>query len=191
MEKRKAKRHEKLKEYLTENAFFTDEQLAEKLGVSVQTIRLDRIRLNIPELRERMKSMARNASTKLKAIASNDIVGDLIDLDLGISGVSVLTITSDMVNNNMGIARGNYMFAQANSLALALVDAPAALTGVANIKYKKPVYLGDRLIAKAKINRIRGNKYFVAVNIRNDESEVFRAKFIIVSLEEDEERGLK
>ncbi len=191
MEKRKAKRHEKLKEYLTENAFFTDEQLAEKLGVSVQTIRLDRIRLNIPELRERMKSMARNASTKLKAIASNDIVGDLIDLDLGISGVSVLTITSDMVNNNMGIARGNYMFAQANSLALALVDAPAALTGVANIKYKKPVYLGERLIAKAKINRIRGNKYFVAVNIRNDESEVFRAKFIIVSLEEDEERGLK
>ena len=138
-----------------------------------------------------MKSMARNASTKLKAIASNDIVGDLIDLDLGISGVSVLTITSDMVNNNMGIARGNYMFAQANSLALALVDAPAALTGVANIKYKKPVYLGERLIAKAKINRIRGNKYFVAVNIRNDESEVFRAKFIIVSLEEDEERGLK
>ncbi|WP_019879478.1 transcription factor FapR [Succinispira mobilis] len=191
MEKRKAKRHEKLKEYLTENAFFTDEQLAEKLGVSVQTIRLDRIRLNIPELRERMKSMARNASTKLKAIASNDIVGDLIDLDLGISGVSVLTITSDMVNNNMGIARGNYMFAQANSLALALVDAPAALTGVANIKYKKPVYLGERLIAKAKINRIRGNKYFVAVNIRNDESEVFRAKFIIVSLEKDEERGLK
>lgn len=191
MEKRKAKRHEKLKEYLTENAFFTDEQLAEKLGVSVQTIRLDRIRLNIPELRERMKSMARNASTKLKAIASNDIVGDLIDLDLGISGVSVLTITDDMVNNNMGIARGNYMFAQANSLALALVDAPAALTGVANIKYKKPVYLGERLIAKAKINRIRGNKYFVAVNIRNDESEVFRAKFIIVSLEEDEERGLK
>ena len=191
MEKRKAKRHEKLKEYLTENAFFTDEQLAEKLGVSVQTIRLDRIRLNIPELRERMKSMARNASTKLKAIASNDIFGDLIVLDLGISGVSVLTITSDMVNNNMGIARGNYMFAQANSLALALVDAPAALTGVANIKYKKPVYLGERLIAKAKINRIRGNKYFVAVNIRNDESEVFRAKFIIVSLEEDEERGLK
>lgn len=191
MEKRKAKRHEKLKEYLTENAFFTDEQLAEKLGVSVQTIRLDRIRLNIPELRERMKSMARNASTKLKAIASNDIVGDLIDLDLGISGVSVLTITDDMVNNNMGIARGNYMFAQANSLALALVDAPAALTGVANIKYKKPVYLGERLIAKAKINRIRGNKYFVAVNIRNDESEVFRAKFIIVSLEEDEERGLR
>ena len=102
-----------------------------------------------------------------------------------------MTITSDMVNNNMGIARGNYMFAQANSLALALVDAPAALTGVANIKYKKPVYLGERLIAKAKINRIRGNKYFVAVNIRNDESEVFRAKFIIVSLEEDEERGLK
>lgn len=31
------------------------------------------------------------------------------------------------------------MFAQANSLALALIDAPMAVTGVANIKYKAPV----------------------------------------------------
>lgn len=185
MEKKKTARHKKLKEYLRENTFLTDEQLADKLGVSVQTIRLDRLLLNIPELRERIKSMAETAGTKLKAIASRDIVGELIDLELGVSAVSVLTVTSDMISRGMGIARSNFMFAQANSLALALVNAPAALTGVANVKYKKPVFAGERLTAKAKVSRIRGNKHFITVNVRNTESEVFRGKFIIVALESE------
>lgn len=190
MYKKKVARQAKLTEYLADNPFLTDEQLAEKLSASVQTIRLDRLRLNIPELRERVKSMAENAQTKLKAIARHDLIGELIDLDLGVSGISILEITPDMVTQNSGIARSNYMFSQANSLALALVDAPAALTGVANVKYKQPVYAGDRLVAKAKINRIRGNKYFIAVNIKNEQTEVFRAKFIIVSLDSKERESV-
>lgn len=186
MESKKAIRHKKLKEYLQENAFLTDEQLAARLSVSVQTIRLDRLLLNIPELRERVKSMAQTASSKLKAIASRDIVGDLIDLELGVGALSVLTVTADMINQSMGIARGNFMFAQANSLALALVDAPAALTGVANVKYKKPVFVGERLIAKAKVTRQRANKSFVSVSIKNEDEEVFKAKFIIVALNGEE-----
>lgn len=42
---------------------------------------------------------------------------------------------------------GAIMFAQANSLALAVMDAPAAVTGVANIKFKAPVREG-RLVVK-------------------------------------------
>jgi hypothetical protein len=34
------------------------------------------------------------------------------------------------------------MFAMADTLALALVDAEVALTGVGNVKYKVPVYAG-------------------------------------------------
>ena len=76
------------------------------------------------------------------------------------------------------------MFSQANSLALALIDSPLAVTGVANVKYKVPVHVGEKLIAKAEIVRVRGNKYFVWVKTRNDTQEVFRAKFILVSLGE-------
>ena len=82
------------------------------------------------------------------------------------------------------IAKGYYMFSQANSLALALIDSPLAVTGVANVKYKVPVHVGEKLIAKAEIVRVRGNKYFVWVKTRNDTQEVFRAKFILVSLGE-------
>ena len=115
---------------LERNPFLTDEQLAKALEVSIQTIRLDRLRMNIPEVRERTRQMAENAQTKLKAIDKKDIVGDLIDLELNKIGISMLKITPEMVLEKTGVARGYYMFAMANTLALAVVDADAALTGV-------------------------------------------------------------
>lgn len=175
-------RQDSLKDKLQHSPFLTDESLAELLVVSVQTIRLDRLELGIPELRERTKQMAAEAQTKLKAIAWGDVVGELIDLELGKSGISLMNITEEMVFEKSRIARGHYIFAQANSLALAVVDAPAAVTGVANIKYKIPVHFGDKLIAKAEVVKKRGNKYFVWVKTRNAQQEVFRSKFIMVSL---------
>lgn len=77
------------------------------------------------------------------------------------------------------------MFAQANSLALAVIDAPAALTGVANVKYKIPVLSGAALVARAEVVRKQEDKYTIWVKIRNNRKEVFRAKFLIVSLPEE------
>jgi acyl-coenzyme A thioesterase PaaI-like protein len=176
-------RHENLKENLETRPFLTDGELAVLLNVSVQTIRLDRLELGIPELRERTKQMAETAQNKLKAIASDEVVGELIDLELGVQGISVMMITPDMVFEKTQIARGHYVFSQANSLALAVIDAPTALTGVANVKYKLPIHVGQKLVAKAEVIRKRGNKYFIWVKTRNEKQEVFRAKFIMVSLE--------
>lgn len=61
-------RHRSLKKLLRDNPFSTDEQLAKMLDVSVQTIRLDRVALGIPELRARTRTMAEEAQTKLRAI---------------------------------------------------------------------------------------------------------------------------
>ena len=152
---KKVIRHERLFKMLQRNPFLTDEQLAKNLAVSIQTIRLDRLSLNIPELRERTRQMAH-------------------------SGISMLKITPDMVLEKTGVARGYYMFAMANTLALAVVDAEAALTGVGNVKYKVPVYAGATLVAKAEVIRRELNKYIIWVKIRNNNEEVFRAKFIIV-----------
>ncbi|VBB05663.1 Hypothetical protein LUCI_0873 [Lucifera butyrica] len=176
-------RQELLKEKLQETPFLTDEELAVVLEVSVQTVRLDRLELGIPELRERTKQMAEEARTKLKAIASGEVIGELIDLELGKSGISVLSITPDMVFEKTKVVKGHYIFAQANSLALAVIDAPAAVTGVANIKFKMPAHVGEKLIAKAEVVKKRGNKYFIWVKTRNDAHELFRAKFIMASLE--------
>ena len=187
---KKKERQELLVAKVKEKPFLTDEELAKELAVSVQTIRLDRLELGIPELRGRIRKMAETAQNKVKSIQSGEVVGELIDLELGRSGISLLRVTEDMVFQRTQIAKGHYMFSQANSLALAIIDAPMAVTGIANVKYKVPVHVGEKLIAKAEIVRVRGNKYFVWVKTRNEEREVFRAKFIMVSWGE-EKKGAK
>lgn len=179
----KQERHRILQQTIESTPFLTDEELAERLCVSVQTIRLDRAALHIPELRQRMKLMAQASGNKTKALETDEVVGDLIDVELGKSGISVLTITPDMVFERTKIARGHYVYSQANSLALSVIDAPHAVTGVANVKYKVPVTVGEKLVAKAEVVRQRGNKFFVWVKIRNAKQEVFRAKFIMVTLD--------
>ena len=79
----KKARQQKLQQLLERNPFLTDEHLAETFQVSIQTIRLDRLALGIPEVRERTRHMAEDAQEKLKAIASEEIVGELIDLAIG------------------------------------------------------------------------------------------------------------
>ena len=56
MAKRNAKivRQENLQSYLQEIPFATDEELAKHFACSIQTIRMDRLELKIPEVRERL-----------------------------------------------------------------------------------------------------------------------------------------
>ena len=178
----KKERQRQLIERLKEDPFLTDEELSELFNVSIQTIRLDRLELGIPELRERIKIVAEKNYGKLKSIGSQEIVGELVDIDLGKSGISILNTTEDMVFEKSRVVRGHYIFAQAESLALAVIDAKVALTGVANIKYKIPIYAGDKLVAKAEVVRVRGNKYFVWVKTKVRQEEAFRGKFILVSI---------
>lgn len=81
------------------------------------------------------------------------------------------------------IVQGHYIYSLAESLAIAVIDAQVALVGVANIKYKVPVYAGSKLVAKAEVKKSKDNKFIVWVKITEKNVEVFRGKFILVSLE--------
>lgn len=181
-------RQKQLQMLIRKNPFLTDAQLADSLHVSVPTVRLDRSCLNIPELRVRTRQMASTAQTRLRAIDKKDIVGELVDLELNRVGISTLTISNDMVLEKTGVGRGYFMFAMADTLALALVDTDFALTAVSNVKYKVPVHPGDRLVAKAEVMHIKGDRYYIKVIIRNGSVEVFRAKFIIVAVGQEKEQ---
>jgi acyl-coenzyme A thioesterase PaaI-like protein len=175
-------RLKRLTEKLEANPFLTDEDLAESFGVSVQTIRLDRMTLGIPELRERVKQVARRTYGRVKSLGSKDIVGDLIDIVIEERAISTMTATDEMAFERTGVVRGHFIFAQADSLAIALVNAPVALTGLANIKFKRPVRVGEKLIAKAEVIRRKGNKVVVLVQTWVGQDLVFRGKFVVVAV---------
>ena len=177
----KLQRQEKLQEILSENPFITDDDLAQEFGCSVQTIRLDRLELGIPELRERVKKVAQINHAKVRSIADKEIIGELIELELGKKAVSVLQITSEMVADKTKICRGHHIFSQANMLAMALIDADAVLTGSARIRYRRPVYLNEKLVATAIFARRHSNKHLIKVVSKVGAEEVFVGKFIMVS----------
>jgi acyl-coenzyme A thioesterase PaaI-like protein len=168
---------------IKEDPFLTDEELSELFSVSIPTIRLDRLELGIPELRERIKNVAEINLSKVKSLQSKEIVGELIDLNLGSNGMSILETNDNMAFEKTKIIRGHFIYSLAESLAIAVIDAQVALVGVANIKYKTPVYAGSKLVAKAEVRKVRENNFIVWVKILEKQIEVFRGKFILVSLD--------
>lgn len=180
----KSARHTVLQRKIQENPFLTDSEIASMLGVSIHTVRLDRMALGIPDLRERTRMVAERVFSTVRSIGSREVVGELVDVVLGENGVSILETTYDMVLERTGVVRGHYIFAQADSLAMALVDSDAVVTGLANIKFKRPVRVGEKLICKAEVIRKKGNKYVVLATTRSTVGQVFRGKFVLASLDD-------
>jgi acyl-coenzyme A thioesterase PaaI-like protein len=179
MRRNKKERQQMLIETIKENPFITDEELAEKFSVSVQTIRLDRLELSIPELRERIKSVAeKRFSDEIKALPIDEVIGDVIDINLDQNAISILDIKKKHVFKRNGIARGHHLFAQANSLALALIDDEWALTAKANISFTRSVKENERVVAKASVMKFeQEDRTLVEVNSFVGNELVFKGEF--------------
>lgn len=174
-----------IEKYIGNNPFLTDGELAEILRVSIQTIRLDRLEMNIPEMRSRVKKMARGIDRYVRSIGSDELVGELVELEVGKAGVSVLTVTDRMTLKKAKVVRGHYLFAQANSLAIALIDADVALTGTSKISFKRPVFSSEKVIARAYISRKSENRYFVRVSSVVKDELVFTGRFLVFAISEE------
>lgn len=179
MKKPKHIRKSELKETIEADPFITDEALAERFSVSIQTIRLDRMELQIPELRERIKSVARGHHDDVKALTNEEVIGEVVDLELDEKAISIMEITNEQVFSRNGIARGHHMFAQANSLAVAIINNEFVVTGSAKVRFSQPVKAGDRVIAKAKVVKTDDGWSVVEVTSTVDQSVVFSGEFIM------------
>lgn len=164
---------------MEQDPFKRDEELAKLFNVSVQTIRLDRLELGIPELRERLKTMAEQSHDKVRSLQITEVIGEIIDLQLDREGISVLEITEEQAFSKTKLARGHHIFAQANSLAIAVINEEVALTYKADIRFVRPVHIGEKLVAKARVKPSAGdtNKGKVEVRTYVGEELVFRGVF--------------
>ncbi|AGB41368.1 uncharacterized protein, possibly involved in aromatic compounds catabolism [Halobacteroides halobius DSM 5150] len=181
----KLERQRRLKEKLADNPFLVDKELAELFKVSIQTIRLDRKELGIPEVRKRTKSVAQNAYSKVKSVQSGEIIGELIHIELNKSGLSILETVNEMGLEKSNIVRGHHIFAQANSLAAAIIDTDVALTGAAEVRYDRPVSVGERLVAQAKVTDKKENKFHIKVETKIKDEVIFAGEFVIFAVEDE------
>lgn len=177
----KKERQQRLKDTIEQTPFITDEELAKKYGVSIQTIRLDRMELSIPELRERIKSVATYQwNETVKALPLEEVIGEVVDLELDHKAISILDIKDEHVFSRNRIARGHHLFAQANSLAVAVINDELALTAKSEIRFTRQVKEGERVVAKAQV---KGNddkgRTIVEVESVVDQETVFSGVFVM------------
>jgi hypothetical protein len=191
MERRPAKsqgrksRQDKLLKLIEKNPLLTDERLAASLGASVSTIRLDRALLGVPELRERTRTMAQRATSRLRSLKQSEVVGDLLELEPNRWALSVLETKKDMAFRETDMVWDHYIYAQASSIAIAVVEADLVILDSMRGEYKGHARVGDSLVARAKVGVNRDEKYIVSVRTKVGEKEIFVGRFIAAVISPD------
>ncbi|MDY2985799.1 MAG: transcription factor FapR [Synergistes jonesii] len=173
------KRHKQLVKLIETNPLLTDEEISSALGVSLSTVRLDRGLLAIPELRERTRLMAEHATSRLKSLRAEEVVGELIGLEPNNWALSTLLPTPDMAFRTTELVGDYYIYAQAASLAIATIDAEMVVVEAARLKFCGPSYLGEKIIARSKAGTHKDNRYVVSVHSRIGEREIFVGRFVV------------
>ncbi len=165
------------------NPAITDHELAEKLRVSVSTVRLDRALIGIPELRERLKSMAENAANNLKSLKQSEVIGELLELEPDKWALSILKTARNMAFKFTDIILDHYIYSQASSIAVAAIKAAVVIVDSMRGEYKGHAHIGDVLIARAKVGVNHDGKKIVSVRTRVKDKEIFVGRFIVEVLE--------
>jgi acyl-coenzyme A thioesterase PaaI-like protein len=173
----KKERQTRLVEAFRDNPFLTDDDMAKRCAVSIQTIRLDRMELGIPELRERMKHIAEKSFDEVRSLSPEEVIGEVVTLELDQNGISILEIGSEHVFERNQIARGHYLFAQANSLAVAIVNADLVLTRSAKIRFLRPVKIGEKCVAHATVVKKQISLFQVDIVTKIQDDIVFQGTF--------------
>lgn len=179
----KKQRHKHLIDLINSSPLLTDKEIAAALGVSVGTVRLDRGTLSIPEVRERTKLMAEQATSRLKSMKTEEVIGDLVGLEPNKGALSVLFATRDTAFRHTDFVGDYFIYAQAASLAIATIDEEMVVVGSARLKYNRPAYIGEKILARSKVGVHKGNKYVVSVRSTVRNREIFVGRFVVVSKE--------
>src|SRR5699024_390408 len=128
---------------------------------------------------ERIKSVAADQwNETIRSLQIDEVIGEIIDLELDKRAISILDITGELVFSRNKIARGHHLFAQANSLAVAVINDELALTAKSEIKFTRQVKAGERVIAKAIVEDVDAKGMTVVrVDSFVDNEKVFTGLF--------------
>ena len=168
---------------LRKDPFMTDRELADKLSVSVQTIRLDRLALGIPEMRARALGVAEQAYGATRLLSAREVFGEILDLEPGTRGLSRLVTTREMAHPDSQRVQGHFLYAQAETLALAVVDLERPAIPLARMRFRRGVAVSETLICKATVIRRSTGRQVVLAVLRAGGDEVFRGKFEVLGEE--------
>ena len=105
------------------------------------------------------------------------LCGEPVKLEEGRAEVKLKTVP-EMAADEKGLVHGGFVFGQADYAAMLAVNHPNVVLGAANVKFLKPVKVGDVLLAKAQVVKEEGKRRIVNVVVERDGEVVFEGEFI-------------
>ncbi len=80
--------------------------------------------------------------------------------------------TEAMLADDSGLIHGGFVFSMADHAAMLAINHPNVVLGQADVRFLKPVVLGDLLVAEAELEADGGPKLEVRVEVRRAEETV-------------------
>ncbi len=110
------------------------------------------------------------------------LVGQPVELAEGSAAVA-LTTRPEMAADEHGLVHGGFVFGLADYAAMLAVNDPHVVLGGAEVRFLKPVRIGERLISQATVEETDGRKSRVQVEVRRGEEKVMSGSFLCFTLE--------
>jgi uncharacterized protein (TIGR00369 family) len=104
------------------------------------------------------------------------LCGTPIEIGRGFSKVELKT-TQKMVADDKGLVHGGFVFGLADYAAMVAVNDPNVVLASSFVKFKKPVKVGEVIMAEAKVLNVDGRKQTVEVKVFLLEDIVFEGEF--------------
>ncbi len=111
-----------------------------------------------------------------------ELCGKPVKLEDGTSTIEFVT-TSRMAVDSTGLVHGGFIFGLADYAAMLAVNHPNVVLGSADVKFTKPVKIGEVVIAEARIVSSKGKKHLVTVGVKRENDIVFQGEFTCFILE--------
>ncbi|MEE8277827.1 MAG: hotdog domain-containing protein [Thermoanaerobaculia bacterium] len=105
------------------------------------------------------------------------LCGEVRELSEGFALVELKTGT-EMRTDERGLVHGGFLFGLADYAAMLAVNHPNVVLGSAQVRFLRPVRVGDTLIAEATLLDQEGNKKIVTVDVHRGEEVVLTGEFI-------------
>lgn len=113
---------------------------------------------------------------------NQNLCGCPISVETGRSEVALAT-TPEMEADASGLVHGGFIFGLADYAAMIAVNHPNVVLGAADVKFLKPVCVGEALVAHAKVENMTGKKQIVSVRVNRTDELVFQGEFTCFSLD--------
>ena len=110
------------------------------------------------------------------------LVGEALEVTEGTSRVALVTLRQ-MAVDERGLVHGGFVFGLADYASMLAVNHPNVVLAGAEVRFIKPVAVGDRLVAEAHELEVKGRQHRVDVVVSRDGEAVMAGELVCVVLD--------